>query len=133
MAMQTEPLRTGEHVVSEANGQRSREQVMLLSGNLPAGAVVALAAAGEYEPVALEDITAPSAPAEGSTDTDTAERAELAVVYSPTDASDGPARCVIHKRDCEVIAELLGWPQDATDEQIAIGLGLLESAGIIAR
>lgn len=128
MAMQTEPLRTGEHVLSEANGQRSREQVMLLSGNLPAGAVVALAAAGEYEPLALEDITPP---ADGTTDT--GEPASLAVVYSPTDASDAPSRCVIHKRDCEVVAELLGWPQDATDEQIAIGLGLLESAGIIAR
>ena len=48
----TEGTRTGEHVLSEANGARSREVGTLASGNLPAGAVLALNGAGDYVPLA---------------------------------------------------------------------------------
>ena len=40
MASFTEGRHAGEHIVSEANGARSREQAILASGNLPAGAVL---------------------------------------------------------------------------------------------
>lgn len=114
-----EPRHTGEHIISEANGARSREQGILARGNLPAGAVLALNAAGNY--VALD----PAA-------TNGTEVAR-AVLYAATDASEGPAPCVVHVRACEVHGEALTWPDGANKAQITAATNDLIGLGVILR
>ncbi|SDL77857.1 Bacteriophage lambda head decoration protein D [Modicisalibacter muralis] len=114
-----EPRHTGAHIVSEANGARSREQGMLAAGNLPAGAVLALNAGGDY--VAL----APAA-------TDGTEIAK-AVLYAAADATDAPVPIVVHVRACEVHGEALTWPTGATEAQITAGTNDLVGLGVIVR
>lgn len=119
MAKQTELTRTGEHVVSEANGARSREQGVLAAGNLPAGAVLALDGAGDYIQLA------PDA-ADGTEDA-------KAVLYGAVDATDGPQPCVVHVRGCEVAADLLGLPAGITEPQTTKAENDLIGRGIIPR
>ena len=119
MASFTEGRHTGEHIVSEASGARSREQGTLASGNLAAGTVLALNADGDFVPVA-------------PTATDGTETAK-AVLYASTDASTAPQPCVVNRRDCEVHAAALGWPSAATESQIKAGIDNLAATGIIAR
>lgn len=57
MATFTEGRHTGEHVLSEANGARSREQGVLASGNLAAGTVLGLIAVGAATAEADENNT----------------------------------------------------------------------------
>lgn len=114
-----EPRRTGEHIISEANGARSREQGILAAGNLPAGAVLALNADGDYvalDPAAMDG-------------TETAK----AVLYAATDASEGPVPCVVHVRACEVHGEALTWPDGASEAQITAGTNDLIGLGVIPR
>lgn len=119
MARFTEPRHTGEHVVSEANGYRSRAEAILAAGNLAAGTVLAENADGDYVQVALA----------ASDGTETAK----AVLYSAADATDGPVPCVVHLRDCEVHGEGLTWTAEATDEQIQAGIDGLADSGVIVR
>lgn len=114
-----EPRHTGEHIVSEANGARSREQGMLAAGNLPAGAVLALNASGDYVQLAPAAVDG----------TETAK----AVLYAATDATDAPAPCVVHVRGCEVHGEALTWPDAATELQITAGTNDLVGLGVIVR
>lgn len=119
MAKHIEPRRTGEHIVSEANGARSREKATLAAGNCAAGTVLALNGAGNYVPLA------PAA-------SDGTESAK-AVLYAAVDASEAPQPCVVHVRACEVHGEDLAWP-DAIDEgQIDTATNDLVSVGIIVR
>ncbi|WP_110642573.1 head decoration protein [Salinicola sp. CPA57] len=123
----TEGRHTGEHVVSEANGARSRETGFLAAGhNLPAGTVVAK----------LDDEFVPFDP----TATDGAEPPEptaaataYGVLYGATDSRDGAAKCVVHSRDCEVHGEALTWPDAITDAQEATALEAMEARGVIVR
>lgn len=119
MAIHKEPRRAGEHIVSEANGARSREQGVLASGKCAAGTVLALNAGGDYVPLD------PAA-------TDGTETAK-AVLYAPVDASEAPQPCVVHVRACEVHGEALTWPDSATEAQIASGTNDLVSLGVIVR
>lgn len=112
-----EPRHTGEHVLSEANGARSREEGVLAAGNLPAGAVLSLNGDAEYVPVNFGD-------PEGNA---------KAVLYAATDASDAKQPCVVHVRACEVHGEALTWPDAATDSQIESGVNDLIGRGIIVR
>ena len=119
MAIHTEGRRTGEHVLSEANGTRSREQGVLAAGNLPAGTVLALDAASDFVELAPDaaDTTA----------------AAVAVLYAAADASAAPVPCVVHVRDCEVIGSQLEWPAGITDPQTETATAELAAAGIIIR
>lgn len=119
MAIHTEGRRTGEHVLSEANGSRSREQGVLAAGNLPAGTVLALDADGNYVQLA-------------PTAANTTKNA-VAVLYAAADASAAPVPCVVHARDCEVIGAQLEWPAGITDPQTATATTNLAAAGIIIR
>lgn len=119
MAMKTEPRHPGEHIVSEANGSRSREPGWLAEGNLPAGAVLALNAGGDYIAVA-------PAAVDGT-------EVAVAVLYAATDATDAPSPCVVHVRDCEVHGEALTWPDGTTEQQITDGTAALADVGIIVR
>jgi hypothetical protein len=115
----TEGTRTGEHVLSEANGARSREVGTLASGNLPAGAVLALNGAGDYVPLA-------PAAADGT-------EVAKAVLYGAADATEAPQPITVHVRACEVHGALLGWPEGADEAAITAGTNDLVSRGVIVR
>jgi hypothetical protein len=119
MASFTEGRHTGEHIVSEANGARSREQAILASGNLPAGAVLALNGDGDYVQLA------PSA-ADG---TETAK----AVLYAATDASEASQPCTVHVRACEVQESALTLPDGISEPQTTTAMDDLIGVGIIPR
>lgn len=119
MAIFTEGRHTGEHVISEASGARSREQAVLASGALSAGTVLALDAGGDYVQLA---------PDAGDT-TATAK----AVLYAAVDASASPQPCVVHVRACEVEEAALGLPDDITEEQTTTALNDLIGNGVIPR
>lgn len=114
-----EGTHTAEYLLSEANGDRSREQGILASGNHVAGTVLALNAAGNYVQVA------PAA--------DDGTEQSVAVLYEAKDASTGPQPCVVSSRDCTVHGAMLTWPADATEEQIATGIENLAELHIITR
>lgn len=119
MATFTEGRHTGEHVISEANGARSREQGTLAAGNLAAGTVLALNGDGDYVQLA------PSA-------TDGTEDAK-AVLYAAVDASAAPQPCVAHVRACEVHADALALPDGITQGQTDTAMNNLVGRGIIPR
>ena len=115
----TEPARTGEHVLSEAAGSRSRESVVLASGVLAAGTVLAMAADGTY-------VAHDPAASDGT---------EIAagILYGPADATDGPVPAVAHVRDCEVNGTAITWADGMSDGQLGAMNTALTQAGIILR
>ncbi|RUR51521.1 head decoration protein [Vreelandella populi] len=119
MPTYTEGTRTGEHILSEASGARSRENGVLAAGNLPAGAVLALAASGDYVPLDPAAV-------------DGTEVAK-AVLYQAADASEIPQPITVHVRACEVHGELLGWPEGAEAAAIEKASNDLVSRGVIIR
>jgi hypothetical protein len=108
---QTEGTRAGEFLVSEGNGQYSRDTVTLISGqDLEAGAVLGkITASGKY--------TAYNSGAADGSET------AAAVLYAKTDASAGDTDAVVVSRHAEVSTELLdGSDADALDDLAAIGI-----------
>lgn len=117
----TEPRHTGEHIVSEANGDRSREEGVLAAGNnLVVGAVLGrITASGLYTELAPGAV-------DGS-------EVAAAVLYAAVDATAADTKCVVHVRDCEVAASQLAWPAAITGPQQTTAEGELAAAGIIIR
>lgn len=115
----TEPARTGEHVLSEAAGSRSRESIVLASGALAAGTVLAMTADGTYV-------------AHAPTASDGTEIA-AGILYGPADATDGPVPAVAHVRDCEVNGTAITWADGMNDGQLGAMNTALTQAGIIVR
>ncbi|MFC4659067.1 head decoration protein [Cobetia amphilecti] len=115
----TEPARTGEHVLSEAAGSRSREAIVVASGVLAAGTVLAMATDGTY---VAHDPTA-------------SDGTEIAagILYGPADATDGPVPAVAHVRDCEVNGTAITWADGMNDGQLGAMNTALTQAGIILR
>jgi hypothetical protein len=115
MTTLTQGPRAAEFILSEANGQRSRENGSLLSGeNLTAGTV--LMAAGtklvKYE-------------------VDTTGSAAIGVLIHDTDATGGDVACSYIARDAEVKREFLVGPGDTDgDAEVEASLKLV---GIIVR
>ena len=115
----TEPARTGEHVTSEAAGSRSREAIVVASGVLAAGTVLAMTTDGTFV-------------AHAPTASDGTQIA-AGILYGPADAREGPVPAVAHVRDCEVNGTGVTWAADMTDDQLgAMNASLMES-GIILR
>lgn len=128
MTIYTEGRHTAEHIVSEANGTRSREAVTLLSGNnLPAGAVLAKlttgANTGKYTKL---NPTSTADPADGT-------KVAAAILFAPVDASAADHAAVITARHAEVKAAALGWPAGITTPQKTTALAELAALGIVAR
>lgn len=114
MTTLTEGNHTGEFIVSEANGYRSRGEGTVASGNtLVAGAVVQLTG-GEYVPLVA-----------GGTD-------PVAISYAAVDASAADADgAVVIARDAEVAADKLTYTGDVdTDPEIAAVVVRLAAVGI---
>jgi len=115
----TEGTHSGEFIVSEANGSRSRESAVVTSGqNLVAGAVVATIAGKLVE-----------------FDDDASDGSETAtgILLDAVDASSADADGVVIVRDAEVNVSEIVWEstQDATD--ILNGTADLLALGIVAR
>lgn len=135
MTILQQDLRTTAHyLVSEANGYRSRDTVVIAAGagDLKAGTVLGkLVASGEYVPFDPREIPGvgenpPTAQADG-------RQTAVAVLYEGVDASVTAARRTVTARDSEVVGEALQWLAGITDNQKAAALVSLAAAGIIAR
>lgn len=121
MAEISEGQHTGEFIVSEANGSRSREVVTLLAGsNLKAGA-------------ALGKITASGKYCEYNPSNSDGSQTAVAVLYDNVDATSADKEAVIVARDAEVNKAELQWFSGASDGQKTTGLGQLALVGIIGR
>lgn len=112
----------GAFIMSEANGKRSRENVMVARG-LRAGTVLGAA---------------------GATATDVYSGVEAAgfgaatgILINATPAGEGAVEAAVIVRDAEVNRHCLVWTQDddtpAADADIAAGIAALEALGIRAR
>lgn len=117
-------VRSEEHVISEANGRLSREQVDLdtVAADLNAGTVLGkVTASGKYvqlDPAAVD----------GS-------EAAAAVLAPNVTAPDTPAdvRTVVHARDCEVNGNKIFWPAGITGPEQVTAEAELATLGIIVR
>ncbi len=117
---------TAHYLVSEANGYRSREQIVVAagSGKLDAGTVLGKITAagptlGQYKPYAPA--------ANDGTQTATA------ILYEGCDATTLAARRTVTARDAEVHADVLVWAAGVTDPQKTTALTALAALGIAAR
>jgi hypothetical protein len=121
MTTVTESRHPGEHIVSEANGSRSREQAILASGNnLAAGTVLGvITASGKYAAFNQDG-------ADGT-------QAAAGILYAAVDASAADANCVVTARDCEVDGAALTWPSDITAGEKDAAIADLNALGIIVR
>lgn len=116
----TEGLHDGSFIMSEAQGKRSRENVVLVSGqDLPAGAVLGqISSGGKY--TALDQ-----AASDGS-------QTAAGILINATDASTADTPVAIIRRDAEVNLYQLDWGTQSQTEQDT-GIEELENLGIICR
>lgn len=118
MPTQTEGRHAGEFILSEANGNRSRENIVISSGQneLPAGTVLE-ASGGEYIAYA------------GSTSSEAA-----GVLLAAVDATSADVAAVMIARDAEVNDAMLSIPVDNTaGDALAAAKSGLATRGVIAR
>lgn len=116
MAVLTEARHAGEFILSEANGMRSRDNVLLKQGNglLPAGMLLAIDT-GKYVPAA-------------------AAATAVAVLIYPTDTTDADVKAAAIVRDAEVNGKVLSYAADVdTDPEKATKATQLAAVGIIVR
>lgn len=125
MASYSEPVWPLEFLISEANGQRSREQVTLLAaqGDLVPGTVLAkVTATGKYVPYDDD--------ANGTT-AGVGIAAGILCYAAPNNAAD--QQVTIIARDAEIKSAALTWEASNDSTEKAAGLADLASIGIIAR
>lgn len=117
-------VRDEEHVISEANGRMSREQIVLSapSATILAGTVLGkLTATGEYVPLDVDAVTGAEEPA---------------AILAPTEEPKSPVadiRTSAHVRDCEVNGHKLVWPAGITGPEKAAAEATLADAGVLVR
>lgn len=119
------PLNQGKHagcyLMSEANGDRSRDAIVIASGQgvLPPGSVLGkVTASGKYAKYN-------NAAADGT-------QAAVAVLFYGVDATSADVAVVAHTRDCVVNGLELDWNTQDAAAQTA-GKADLLAAGIIVR
>ena len=119
----TEDLaRPGHYIVSEAQGYRSREQIIIAAGagKLKAGAVLAQVTASKkyvaYTPGA----------------SDGSQNAKV-ILYEGCDATSADVSRTVTARDSEVHADVLVWASGVNDSQKTTALTALVAVGIIGR
>jgi hypothetical protein len=112
---------TAEFMVSEANGNRSREVGVLAAGEaVKAGTVLGQSdATSKYSPLN----PASTAGFENAT----------ALLYDNVPASEDDRRVVLIKRDAEVKPSLLVWPDDINEADKATAMQSLDAVGIAFR
>lgn len=115
MSTLTEGKHTGEHLVSEANGTRSREEVTVAQTGtaIVSGTVMGkVTATGKYKAYS-------NAASDGT-------EVAAGVLYTNLPAFTGDAKAVLHVRDCEVAAVSL----TGSDSP---GVADLKALGVIVR
>ena len=121
MPVKTEPVHTGEFIVSEGNNSISRELVELASDlTLLPGTVLG-----------KNTTTEVYGPLDPTADTGLQTAAGILWDHVTTDVTGGEA--VIIARLAEVDEVLLVWPEAITDEQKAAAITALEALNIILR
>lgn len=116
---QSEGTHAGEFIVREANGDRSREKIVVTSGQvLVAGAVIATVAGKQVE-----------------YDNAGASGAEIAtgILFDASDATGADADAVGIVRDCTVNLSELVWEAGQDQASIDAGVADLKALGIICR
>jgi hypothetical protein len=109
----------GFHIVSEANGSRSREEIVVASG------------AGELEVgTILGQVTATENYVQLDPEAEDGSGVAACILWDKVDATSEDKDAVAHLRDCEVMGSELVYP-DGSDED-AINLEL-SNLGIIVR
>ena len=93
MESKTEGVRSGEFLVSEASGTRSRESVTITGGSFPAGQVLGMITASKKYTAYVSGATDGSENAAG-------------ILYGATDASAADTSAVVIVRDAEISEEL---------------------------
>ncbi|QHG87942.1 head decoration protein [Xanthomonas sp. NCPPB 1638] len=121
MTTMIELNRTGDFLLSEAPGTYSRENEILAAGqSCVAGTVLGVAtASGKY--LALDPALA------------TGVEDAAGVLWATTDATDADVAIVVIKRNAEVKAEALIWPDDITAQQKTTAISQLAELGIVLR
>ncbi|WP_366656618.1 head decoration protein [Fodinicurvata sp. EGI_FJ10296] len=121
MTTLSEGRRTGEFLVSEAGGYRSRDQVRVLTDQpLPAGTVLGrVTASGVYAPL--------DPAAEDGSETATG------ILYANLAPAPDPQAATVIARDAEVNGHCLEWPGAATPEHRAAAVDDLAARGLIIR
>ena len=112
MELYTNGVRNAEFILSEANSERSREQVLIPSGQgkLPAGTMLTAS-----NTKAVDGASA------------------VKVLYGAVDATDGPVEAAVVARDAEVHGELLNWESNTTQDEKLLAAVSLATSGIIVR
>ncbi|WP_126962538.1 head decoration protein [Xanthomonas arboricola] len=112
MELYTNGVRNAEFLLSESNGQRSRELIVIPAGqgNLVAGTLLK------------------------ADNTKAADGADaVKVLYGAVDASTEAVKATAIARDAEVHGELLSWASDTTADEKLLAVQSLEQAGISVR
>lgn len=117
--IKTEGPYTAEFLLTEANGQRSRDSTTITGGQYAPGQVLGRKSSGEYA-------THNPAASDGS-------QHAVAVLYGAVDAQDADQLGTIIARDAEVITSQLIWADNITEAQKTAALSKLAEQGIIAR
>ncbi len=121
MTTLTQGLRSFEFLISEGNGQISRDSATLAAGDLVAGTVLGkVTATGKYK---LHDAGA----SDGTEDA-------VAVLAYDTDASSAEQSCTVVARLAEVSTDILTWKSGISAANKAAGiLNLATASQIVAR
>jgi hypothetical protein len=121
MTVLTEGRYTAEFLVSEANGARSRDVVIIASGEvLEPGTVLGMVtASGKY--VQLDP-----AASDGS-------EAAAAILYEGVDATAADTSRAVLLRDAEVNGGEIVWPDGITEPDKTTAIGQLAALGILVR
>ena len=121
MTKLTEGSHAGEFLVSEANGSRSRDAVVVVSGqNLVAGAIVGVVTASgkiaEYDNAAVDGT-----------------EVAAGVLFEAVDASAADANGVVVLRDAEINLSEVTWKSGASQGDIDAGVADMLALGIVTR
>jgi hypothetical protein len=123
-----EPKTEGRHaasfIMSEANGNRSRETVLIAEGEVvTAGQVIAKRTSGSFsgDYVAFDQ--------DGNDGSET----PIGIAINGVDATDAAVKEAIIARDAEVNGDQLGWPDDIEGSEKEDGVSGLADLGIIVR
>lgn len=120
MTTLTETTHAGEHILSEANGERSREAVTVTGGPYVAGTVMGvITASGKYT--------------QHDEDADTGIEDAVAILYDAADGSAADVTATVTVRDSEVDDGLLTWPTGIAAGDKTDGITSLAGQGIIVR
>lgn len=121
MTTQSESFHDEEFLLSEANGNQSREEVTIVSG---AGVLVAGTVLGKITSGGKYDAYDQQA--------GTGIEAAAGILCRKVDATDTDVLAAIIKRNAEVKADALTWP-DGSPTDITAGVADLLALGIIVR